>query len=323
MAITEKQIVICGHGSGTPSTKNMYDYLTSRYNSIASNGLHKGIISVRRLKALTDSGRQKFHDTYKTILRRNLYNQNYRDYVYSPRSDGKYYSDCSSSGCATYRKIGYSVSNLNTAGIYRSSLFEDVPVTIVNGHIMNPEILKVGDALLFVGNDPSRPKQIGHVEFVYEMPVSSHSYKTTSITTANSGMKVLATLNIRKEPVSGDRVSTYASGTIVKPTERTSLIDGTYWFKTNQGWISGKYLTGWVKDNTTNQWWYNEHGIYPTNQWKDIDGQYYYFGHDGYMVSEKYVKSSSKNVWYWLSKTGSWDTTKDVTVKPSESLIYT
>ena len=46
-------------------------------------------------------------------------------------------------------------------------MFETVPVKIENGHITNPEILKVGDAILFVGSDPSRPKQIGHVEFIY------------------------------------------------------------------------------------------------------------------------------------------------------------
>lgn len=181
MAITEKDITICGHGSGTPSTKNMYTYLESRYKSIAPNGKHKGVVAVRRLKALTDSGRKKFHDTYKTILGRNVYNQSLRSYVYSPYK-GKYYSDCSSSGCATFKKIGYSVSLLNTAGIYTSSLFETVPVKIKNGHITNPEILDVGDAILFVGNDPSRPLQIGHVEFVHEIKAATKETTTTTTT---------------------------------------------------------------------------------------------------------------------------------------------
>lgn len=78
MAVTEKDITLCGHGSGTPSTKNMYTYLESRYKSIAPNGKHKGVIAVRRLKKITDSGRKKFHDTYKTILGRNSYNQSLR-----------------------------------------------------------------------------------------------------------------------------------------------------------------------------------------------------------------------------------------------------
>lgn len=172
MAITEKNITICGHGSGTPSTKNMYIYLESRYKSIAPNGKHKGVVAVRRLKALNDSGRKKFHDTYKIIIGRNSYNQSLRSYVYTSYK-GKYYSDCSSSGCATFAKIGYNVPLLNTAGIYTSPLFETVPIKIKDGHITNPEILKVGDAILFVGSDPSRPKQIGHVEFIYEIKAST------------------------------------------------------------------------------------------------------------------------------------------------------
>lgn len=57
-------------------------------------------------------------------------------------------------------------------------MFETVPVKIKNGHITNPEILKVGDAILFVGTDPSRPKQIGHVEFIYT--ITSTANKPTS-----------------------------------------------------------------------------------------------------------------------------------------------
>lgn len=205
MAVTEKDITICGHGSGTPSTKNMYAYLESRYKSIAPNGKHKGVVAVRRLKKITDSGRKKFHDTYKTILGRNSYNQSLRSYVYTPYK-GKYYSDCSSSGCATFKKIGYSVPLLNTAGIYTSSLFETVPVKIKNGHITNPEILKVGDAILFVGSDPSRPKQIGHVEYIYSINKETTTTKPSSTSTSNSAYypkcnKSYTTLAKALEPV--------------------------------------------------------------------------------------------------------------------------
>lgn len=176
MAITETKITLCGHGSGTPSTKNMKTYLTQRYNTKASNGVRKGIVAVMRLKKLTtDAKRKSFHDTYKKILGRNTYSQTKRQYVYTKASNGKYYSDCSSSIMATLQQIGFNVTLLNTAGIYQSSLFEQVPVKIVNGHILNPELLKVGDCLLFAGDDASRPLQIGHIEAVYEI-----NGKTTS-----------------------------------------------------------------------------------------------------------------------------------------------
>ena len=190
VSITEKDIIICGHGSGNPSTKNMYTYNSQRYASIASNGKRKGVVCVLRLKSLTDSGRVKFHDKYRTILGRNIYNQNLRNYVYKSYN-GKYYSDCSSSICATFAQIGYSVSLLNTAGMYYSSLFEKVPVNISNGHITNPEILKVGDCLMYVGSDPSRPLQIGHVESVYKIGTSSSSSTPSNNTSSsNTGNNV-------------------------------------------------------------------------------------------------------------------------------------
>lgn len=166
--MTEKDIIICGHGSGFPTLKNMNTYLSNRYNLIAKNNKHKGLIAVRRLKGLTDEERIKFHDAYKQILGRNYYSQDLREYVFTPYK-GRYYSDCSSSGDACYRKAGHDVGFLNTAGIYESSKFESVPAIIVNGHVQNPDVLCVGDALLFVGNDPRRPLQIGHVEFIYEI----------------------------------------------------------------------------------------------------------------------------------------------------------
>lgn len=166
--MTEKDITLVGHGSGFPTTKNMYTYLENRYNLIADNGKHKGIVAVRRLKNFTDDQRRVFHDAYKSILGRNYYSQTWREYVFTPH-EGRYYSDCSSSGDACYMKAGHDVGWLNTAGQYTSSAFDSVPVIINRGHIDNPAVLKVGDALLFVGNDPSRPKQIGHVEYVYEI----------------------------------------------------------------------------------------------------------------------------------------------------------
>lgn len=166
---TEKNIILCGHGSGFPKTKVMYDYLESRYNNIASNGKRKGLVAVRRLKGMTDDERQKFKEAYSTILGRNYYSQTFREYVFRTHN-GYYYSDCSSSGDACYAKAGHDVGWLNTAGIYNSSKFESVPVIIKRGHIENPSVLKVGDALLFRGSDPERPLQIGHVEFVYELP---------------------------------------------------------------------------------------------------------------------------------------------------------
>lgn len=171
--MNESDITLCGHGGGNPRTIRMDKYLSQRYKQTAPNGKHKGVICVRRFKKMDDLHRIQFHDTYKTILGRNIYSQDLRKYCYKPYSNGKYYSDCSSSVCLTLAKIGFKIDALNTEGIYYSDLFENVPVKISNGHILNPEILKVADFLEFVGNDPDRPQQIGHVEAVYEIFGSS------------------------------------------------------------------------------------------------------------------------------------------------------
>lgn len=105
---------------------------------------------------------------YEEILGRNKYSQPRRDYCYKKYSDGKYYSDCSSSVSYAYKEAGYSFGILNTVGMYQSKKMADVPVTIKNGIIQNPEILRPGDILLFAGTDTSRAYAgyVGHVEMV-------------------------------------------------------------------------------------------------------------------------------------------------------------
>lgn len=267
--MTEDQIVLCGHGSGKPSLKNMYSYLQSRYDKIAKNGKHKGVAVVRRFKKLENPA--KFHDKYTEILGRNNYSQNLRQYVYHPYG-GQYYSDCSSSLCATLQEIGYSIGLLNTAGIYDSSLFETVPVQISKGHILNPEILRVGDFIEFVGDDPERPMQIGHVEGVYSMPMT---YTETPI---QATVVINEDLNIRTQPsTSGAIVGIYMKGAMVTCSAKS----GT-WFKTEKGWISRKFVSGWVRED--GRYWYVENGAYPMHGAKDIGGEEYHFDRDGWMI---------------------------------------
>lgn len=105
---------------------------------------------------------------YEEILGRNNYSQPRRDYCYKKYSNGKYYSDCSSSVSYAYKEAGYSFGILNTVGMYNSAKMVDVPVTIKSGIIQNPEVLRPGDMLLFAGTDSSRASAgyVGHVEMV-------------------------------------------------------------------------------------------------------------------------------------------------------------
>lgn len=108
---------------------------------------------------------------YKSILGRNYYSQAKRDYCFKQYKDGKYYSDCSSSISYCYKETGFGFGILNTAGMYQSQKMTTVPVEIKNGQIQNPEVLRVGDMLLFAGSDAGRAYAgyVGHVEMIYEI----------------------------------------------------------------------------------------------------------------------------------------------------------
>lgn len=173
---TVTNVVLAGHGSGTPSTKGMNAYCTTR------QAKGRGLVEVLR-EDLTDKQRQQMHDLYKTILGRNIYSQSLRLYCYT-KYNGKYYSDCSSSICKTAAKVGVpNVGTLNTAGMH-NNWKKVTDVVIKNGIIQNPEVLKVGDALMFKGSDPSRPLQIGHTEMVYEINGKTAASATPAATSS-------------------------------------------------------------------------------------------------------------------------------------------
>jgi len=118
--------------------------------------------------------RQAVARKYEEILGRNKYSQARRSYAFKKYSDGKYYSDCSSSIALAYKEAGYPFYdnngsyNPNTVGMYRANSLKEVPVDIKNGVIQNPEVLQPGDMLLFAGSDSSRKYAgyVGHVEMV-------------------------------------------------------------------------------------------------------------------------------------------------------------
>ena len=113
-------------------------------------------------------------DKYEEILGRNKYSQPKRSYAFKKYSDGKYYSDCSSSIALAYKYAGYPFYdnsgsyNPATPGMYTADSLVKVPVEIKNGVIQNPEVLRLGDMLLFAGSDTSRKyvDYVGHVEMV-------------------------------------------------------------------------------------------------------------------------------------------------------------
>ena len=276
--MTERDITICGHGSNVPSLKNLYEYNALRYSGRMSNGVRKGLLRVRRLKALDTPGkRDNFRALYGSILGRNVYDQGKRQYVYTPYR-GRYYSDCSSSGCATYQRVGCEIPLLNTAGMLTSDLFEDVPCIIENGHIKNPEVLHVGDALLYAGNlDRESLGYVGHVEYIYEIPIllgNGWSNEGGDWRYLEDGEPVRDEWRY----IDGRWYVFDAAGRMIRDTWH---LDGAdyYYLGTDGGMLSG--------------------------QWLDYRGDWYYLGADGRMVTDAYVHSSRG--WCYLTPGGQWD----------------
>lgn len=91
----------------------------------------------------------------------------------------------------------------------------------------------------------------------------------------------------------------------------------TCWFHYGDGWVSGRYLQGWVYDASVGKWWYLEAGYrYPVSTWKWIDGKCYYFDRNGWMLSECYVIFGDH--YCFLDKNGVWIKERD-TKNPDRS----
>lgn len=59
---------------------------------------------------------------------------------------------------------------------------------------------------------------------------------------------------------------------------------------------------GWKKNETG--WWYEyTDGTYPKEQFKEIDGVWYYFDNSGYMLSNQWKKHTD-GYWYWFKNSG-------------------
>lgn len=234
--------------------------------------------------------RKSVIDKYDEIIGRNIYSQELRDWCYKPYKDGKYYSDCSSSICYAYKEAGLGFGTLNTAGMYNSKNLTTVNVEIKDG-IPNESDLRMGDMLLFAGNDSSRPLRIGHVEmYVGSGKICGHGSGRPSYKDLKTYCK--------------NRYNSFAPG----------------------GWRKGvvcvkRYIQdeiepeGWVKDSH-GWWWSNGDGTFAKNEWKLINHHWYLFGENGYIrtgwhkwnpVTKQVDPSDGSGDWYFLDNTDGGD----------------
>ena len=98
------------------------------------------------------------------------------------------------------------------------------------------------------------------------------------------GLRVTASsLIIRTTPNGTDTGKRYTKDQRVQPINKC-FADGDPWIQTADGWISGKYLEGWLLQDGS--WWYLLSGYtYHHDTVYLIDGQAYAFDSDGWMIT--------------------------------------
>ena len=98
------------------------------------------------------------------------------------------------------------------------------------------------------------------------------------------GLSITASsLIIRTAPAGADSGKRYSKDQQVQPI-RKCFVSGAPWIQTADGWVSGKYLTGWVCQD--GRWWYLLSGYtYRHDAVCQIDGQAYAFDSDGWMIT--------------------------------------
>ena len=104
------------------------------------------------------------------------------------------------------------------------------------------------------------------------------------IKSGTHGLRVTASsLIIRTAPAGADSGKRYSKDQQVQPL-RKCFVSGAPWIQTADGWVSGKYLTGWVCQD--GRWWYLLSGYtYRHDAVCQIDGQAYAFDSDGWMIT--------------------------------------
>ncbi|WP_270224041.1 M15 family metallopeptidase [Clostridium fessum] len=98
------------------------------------------------------------------------------------------------------------------------------------------------------------------------------------------GLRVTASsLIIRTTPKGTDTGKRYNKDQRVQPINKC-FAGGDPWIQTADGWVSGKYLTGWVCQD--GRWWYLLSGYtYRHDTVCQIDGQAYAFDSEGWMIT--------------------------------------
>ena len=125
-------------------------------------------------------------------------------------------------------------------------------------------------------------------EFGIDISDQSEELQTYPISTGQGGLRVTADLRVRALPdVSAAIMGGLRAGDAIYPDQKTFDDRGVRWYHIPEGWVSGKYLNGWIYERGNGRWWYLLEGdSWHTNCVAAIDGNCYAFDASGYMITD-------------------------------------
>ncbi len=125
---------------------------------------------------------------------------------------------------------------------------------------------------------------------------------TYPIGTGANGLQILAdSIYVRTDPgatTQNSIVTTLTNKDVLFPTKK-AFVNGAPWFydKKAGGWISAKYMTGWIQEFSDHDkwWWVEKDYKYPVDQIRAIDGNSYFFDSAGYMFTGRITFETDAN----------------------------
>ena len=195
-------------------------------------------------------------------------------------------ADCSAGVAAIVKSVGYLLGRKELQDVsiyaYTGNLKQILaaagakPLTDKK-HLESDVYLQIGDILLNEGH---------HVAINLTDGQNSKAWYPSPVTMYD-GLTVLEDLAIRTGP--GTDYATTGKickkGSKIFATEKAFNSTDYAWFRTEDGWISGRYLEGWIQE-PNGLWWYVEKDYtFPAYCLKKIGGKDFIFDADGWSVS--------------------------------------
>jgi SH3 domain protein len=196
------------------------------------------------------------------------------------------------------------VISVNGDGTYETIEGNTGSGNIANGGmVMNRTRSLSGRGYKIVGFARPSYEKASTVNAPNEIPISA------KLTIVGSGIRVRTAPN-----TSSAVVKNLEEGAVVKATGRIASRHNP-WFHIDGGYISGNFVSGWIKDyNDNKRWWYVEKDYkYAKSQWKNIAGKDYCFGKDSYLFVNCYIKSAVNGTYYWVDDDGVYQKRYDTT----------